>query len=152
MYSPISEAARSRAATIPANTALRIPEPLFLPGGAGTAPARPEPQYAFKVPVIAISHLRKSNSKDDVKVPGLDEFIGSSNKVKEATCVIMLAPDDESNMQVDSNTKYTWCCIRKLRQGGIDNTAARIYFDIRKGEYLENYNIYHINYSGTKIL
>lgn len=109
-------------------------------------------QYAFKVPVIAISHLRKSNSKDDIKVPCLDEFIGSSNKVKEATCVIMLAPDDESNMQVDSNIKYTWCCIRKLRQGGIDNTAARIYFDIRKGKYLENYNIYHINYSGTKIL
>ena len=109
-------------------------------------------QYAFKVPVIAISHLRKSNSKEDVKVPGLDEFIGSSNKVKESTCVIMLAPDDEGNMQTDSRNKSTWCCIRKLRMGGIKNEAAKIYFDTRRGEYLDSYNVYRINYGGTKVL
>lgn len=110
-------------------------------------------QYAFKVPVVAISHLRKTPfSKGDVIIPSLDEFIGSSNKVKEATCIIMLAPDDESNMQCNASVKSTWCCIRKLRMGGIDNKAAKIYFDVRQGQYMDTYHVYSVNYSGTKIL
>ena len=108
-------------------------------------------QYAFKMPVIAISHLRKTNSKYDIKVPSIDEFIGSSNKVKEATCVIMFAPNDEENMQMDGTLKATFCCIRKLRMGGIDNTVAKIYFDTRTGQYKDGYNVYRVDYSGTKI-
>lgn len=109
-------------------------------------------QYVFKVPVIVISHLRKpTNYKLDAIIPSMDEFIGSSNKVKESTIVIMLAPDDETNTISNSSKKATWCCIRKLRMGGVDNTAAKIYFDIVKGRYDEDYKIYKCNYSGTKV-
>ena len=109
-------------------------------------------QYVFKVPVIVISHLRKpNNGKIEAIIPSIDEFIGSSNKVKESTIVIMLAPDDETNTILDSNKKATWCCIRKLRMGGIDNTAAKLYFDITKGKYDDDYKIYKCNYSGTKV-
>lgn len=109
-------------------------------------------QYAFKVPVIAISHLRKpSSSKIDAIVPSLDEFIGSSNKVKESTVVIMLAPDDETNTLSESHLRATWCCIRKLRMGGIDNTAAKIFFDIKIGKYTDDYKIYNVNFTGTKV-
>lgn len=108
-------------------------------------------QYAFKMPVIAISHLRKTNSKLDIKVPSIDEFIGSSNKVKEATCVIMFAPNDEENVQMESSLRSTFCCIRKLRMGGIDNTVARIYFDTKTGKYKDEYTVNKVNYSGTEI-
>lgn len=111
-----------------------------------------EAQYTFKVPVIAISHLRKpAFCKDDVKIPSVDEFIGSSNKVKEATCVVMLAPDEETNIESQNNIKATWCCIRKLRMGGINNTCARIFFDISTGQYKEDYTIFKVNYTGTKV-
>lgn len=57
-----------------------------------------ELQDDFGVAVIAISHLRKpANAKFMPAVPSVDEFIGSSNKVKEATSVIMFAPDDKEN-------------------------------------------------------
>ena len=111
-----------------------------------------EAQYTFKVPVIAISHLRKpAFCKDDIKIPSVDEFIGSSNKVKEATCVVMLAPDEETNLQQQTRIKATWCCIRKLRMGGVDNTAARIFFDTTTGQYKEDYTIFKVNYTGTKV-
>lgn len=107
-------------------------------------------QYAFKVPVVAISHLRKNNNSE-IKIPNVDEFIGSSNKVKESTCVIMFAPDDEANMNNNSSLKATWCCVRKLRMGGVDNKAARLFFNQKTGNYEDEYNLFKVNYSGTKI-
>lgn len=112
-----------------------------------------EVQDDFKCAVVAISHLRKSNSaKDAPVVPSMDEFHGSSNKVKEATVVIMFAPDDITNQSnAGGNSRATWCCIRKLRMGGVDNTVARLYFDIHKNNYANSFEICSVNYSGNKV-
>lgn len=109
-------------------------------------------QYTFKVPVIAISHLRKSSlARDNVIIPGDDEFIGSSNKVKESTCVIVLAPDEKENIDTMCDIRFTWCCIRKLRMGGFDYKAAQIAFNTKTGLYEPNYKEFKVNYSGTKV-
>lgn len=111
-------------------------------------------QDEYKVAVVAISHLRKMyNSKTTPIIPSMDEFIGSSNKVKEATCVIMFAPDDKTNFEMaknDTGRRSTWCCVRKLRMGGIDNKAARLVFNTKTGDYDKNYEIYSVDYSGYK--
>lgn len=109
-------------------------------------------QDIFKVAVIAVSHLRKSNGKEPPVVPNMDEFIGSSNKVKQSTAVIMIAPDDSSNENaVVDHLKATWCCVRKLRNGGIDNKTARLYFNKKTGSYEQKYDICKVNYSGTEV-
>lgn len=109
-------------------------------------------QNTFKVPVVAISHLRKApNQRDNVIVPSVDEFIGSSNKYKQATGTILLAPDEETNLQSMSHLKATWCCVRKLRQGGIDNKVARIFFNTKTGLYEPKYEEYKVNFGGTKV-
>ena len=108
-------------------------------------------QDEANVAVLAISHLRKPYGKDIPKIPSLDEFIGSSNKVKESSMVVMFAPDDETNEANRTNLRATYCCIRKLRQGGYDNTAARLYFDPRTGGYCESYDDCIVNYTGTEI-
>lgn len=113
-----------------------------------------EAQNATKVAIVAMSHLRKNwNSKETYKIPSMDEFIGSSNKVKEATCVIMFAPDDDENYKNagESHRRSTWCCIRKLRTGGIDNTAAKLVFNSKINQYEPFYTKYKVNYSGTKV-
>jgi len=109
-------------------------------------------QDSFKVAVVAISHLRKApQMKDAPVIPSMDEFIGSGSKVKEATAVIMLAPDDEGNISLANHqNRLTWCCIRKLRMGGSDNRAAKLIFDTQTGKYKDAYNLYKVNYSGTK--
>lgn len=113
-----------------------------------------ELQDEYKVAVVAISHLRKSyNIKFSPVIPSIDEFIGSSNKVKEATVVIMFAPDDESNYKMAKDNigrRSTWCCVRKLRMGGIDNKAAKLVFNTKTGEYDKNYELYSVDYSGCK--
>ena len=113
-----------------------------------------ELQDEYKVAVVAISHLRKAyNSKVSPVIPSIDEFIGSSNKVKEATCVIMFAPDDEGNYKMakdNTGKKSTWCCIRKLRMGGIDNRAAKLIFNTKTGDYDKNYELYSVDYAGIK--
>ena len=98
--------------------------------------------------VVAFSHLRKPIGKvDDIKVPNENEFIGSSNKIKQATQVIMIAPTNEPATM----GKYgTWFCIRKNRNGGIKNQAAKIFFNPIIAGYEREYSLYSINYSGTK--
>ena len=98
--------------------------------------------------VVAFSHLRKPLGKvDDLVVPNENEFIGSSNKVKQATQVVLFAPANEG----DAERGYaTWCCIRKNRNGGIKNRAAKMFFIPATETYLMSYEVYEINYAGTK--
>lgn len=109
-------------------------------------------QEQYGIAVVALSHLRKPAFKSDVIIPNENEFIGSSNKAKEATAVIMFAPDDDGNVKMmDDTLKQTWCCIRKLRNGGISNKCAKLFFDKRIDKYTDNYELYSVNYSGTKL-
>lgn len=112
-----------------------------------------EVQEVFKVAIVAISHLRKPyNSLNAPKIPSYDEFYGSASKVKEATAVVMLAPDDDTNMCADKNeVRATWCCVRKLRMGGFDNRAARMFFNTKTGKYKDEYQILKVNYSGSQV-
>lgn len=108
-------------------------------------------QDEYKVAIVALSHLRKTNSNSNVIIPNENEFIGSSNKAKESTAVILFAPDDDGNAEVcDDVIKKTWCCIRKLRNGGITNKAAKLFYDKRQDTYSDEYELYSVNYSGTK--
>lgn len=112
-----------------------------------------ELQDEFGVAVVAVSHLRKpANSKFMPAVPSVDEFIGSSNKVKESTAVIMFAPDDVENQKnAGSHQRSTWCCVRKLRNGGVDNQSARMIFNTRTGLYQDKYKLHAVSYNGDII-
>jgi hypothetical protein len=35
--------------------------------------------------------------------------------------------------------------------GGIDNRAAKIIFDTKTGQYKDEYTLYSVNYTGTKV-
>jgi len=110
-------------------------------------------QNADSCGIIAFSHLRKPMTKEPPAVPSMDEFIGSSNKVKEATCVVMLAPDDKKNEDMvektgNENLKSTFCCIRKLRNGGFSNKVGIMYFNRIKNNYEADYKEKIVSYSG----
>ena len=99
--------------------------------------------------VVAFSHLRKPTGKvDEVVVPNENEFIGSSNKIKQATQVIMIAPANDGDIE---NGFGTWFCIRKNRNGGIKNQAAKLLYMPLTETYQDRCTIHTINYSGTKV-
>lgn len=111
-------------------------------------------QYALKMPVIAISHLRKLGDKN-CKIPSQEEFIGSSNKTKQSTVVIVLAPDDETNEKrvgmTESNLRSTYCSVRKNRFKGMDNTTGRIEYDSNTGKYTDFWVEYSVSFDGNRI-
>lgn len=99
--------------------------------------------------VVAFSHLRKPMGKvDDLIVPNENEFIGSSNKVKQATQVVLFAPSEEGSPETGLET---WCCIRKNRSGGVKNQAAKMFYLPLTETYDDRYQVYGINYAGTKL-
>ena len=110
-------------------------------------------QSLTNIPIIAFSHLRKAMyGKQRSIIPTMDDFIGSSNKVKQATQVIMFAPDDEGNMNSATPLlRKTWCCIRKDRLFGWRNQAAKLYFNSQTGKYTDDVDIYFTNYEGSEM-
>lgn len=103
-----------------------------------------ELQDSYKVAVVAISHLRKNaNQKEMPIIPSVDEFIGSGNKVKESTVVIMVAPADEENeTELNDDLKKTWFSIKKVRNGGIDNKNGLLTYSKKRNVYLDDYEEY----------
>jgi len=106
-------------------------------------------QDVYNVPLIVISHLRKG-IKETI-IPTLEDFMGTSNKVKEASTVILFAPDDEENTESIAHIKKTWVCIRKERGLGFFNTACNVGFNLKTKTYEEDYELHKVNYWGTKI-
>ena len=113
-------------------------------------------QDIARIPVIAFSHLRKTaNAKTMPAVPSIDEFIGSSNKVKEATIVIMLAPNDKANEELVKSgletRKATYIAIRKDRFGGISNKTGLVTYDLKEGRYLNGFDEEVVSYGGDVV-
>lgn len=99
--------------------------------------------------VVAFSHLRKPLTKaEDTLIPNENEFIGSSNKIKQATQVVIVASD---NKPIEPRGYGTWFCIRKDRAGGVKNKVAKMFFDPIKAAYAPEYEMYIVNYAGTKV-
>lgn len=102
-----------------------------------------------KVPIVVFSQLRKSNDSK-MLVPSIDEFYGSSDKVKIATTVITLAPNYEGtkNDSVKSNC-HTFVCIRKDRFDG--RGVADCVFNLKTQSYNNGYMRGTVDKYGYKI-
>jgi len=99
-------------------------------------------------PVIAVAHLRKRERGRVQLVPDLDDFHGSSDIVKVATRVVVLAParDQPSGRR---SIAPTYVAVVKDRPGGIvDNHVALAYFDVRTGSYDSTYRLGRLSFMG----
>ena len=112
-----------------------------------------ELQDIYKCGIVAVSHFRKEgNSKSAPMIPGIDEFHGSSNKAKQATCAIMLAPDLNSRFdEPNSEYKKTFCCVRKHRDLSDDNTVGQLSFNMHTGKYIDRYVTKVVDFTGKEV-
>lgn len=113
-------------------------------------------ELRYKIPIICLSHLRKNQSaKTRPIVPSLDDFMGTSNKTKNAPIVIVLAPDLEKEAYRNKSLKYnerpTFCCIRKNRDDGVNYKTGWVKFDTKTGTYKKDFLELDTDYSGTKV-
>jgi len=92
----------------------------------------------YRIPVIAIAHLRKGNS--DPILPSLEDFHGSSNVFRQVTKAIILGPCKDENK--DRSKILTYIGVTKFRlSGGRTRDVARCAFDMKTNSYSDRYHV-----------
>lgn len=100
-----------------------------------------------KIPFVMAAHLRKDIDK---LMPGVDDFMGSSDISKIATSAIMLAAKpDGYNSRL--GTQSTLISVPKLRGGGGTRLIGEVDFSVSHQMYLPTYALNSISQKGDKL-
>lgn len=100
-----------------------------------------EINLSFKIPVVAVSHLRKGNRK--TLIPTTDDLMGSGNKGKQAKTIITIAKDKKAAY---TPGKFpTYISIPKSRLGPLGNLIALQTFDAATNSYEPEYLLQKYN-------
>lgn len=101
-----------------------------------------------KIPIVVISHLRKKANKKQL-MPDIDDFMGTSNKAKQAKTVILISPDYSTTDFVAG--KYgTFFMVPKARVGGGERIVCRMIYDRTKNGYEQNYELLYLKNFGEE--
>jgi len=94
------------------------------------------------IPVIILSHLRKSMQKRQ-SLPHREDFMGTSNKTKITKTSILLSPHEEDG-QLHEGMYPTIIQIPKDRMYGRSRTVAKCVFDASLGTYIKEYELFTV--------
>jgi hypothetical protein len=106
-----------------------------------------EMNLAAKVPFVMAAHLRKDLQSI---MPSVEDFMGSSDIPKIATCAILLAPKPDSYDPVNGIVQ-TLFSIPKMRGGGQARVIAEIPYSIVNQEYYPTYTLSTVSPKGDKL-
>jgi len=91
---------------------------------------------AIEKPVVVIAHLRKKDAKRPRIIPDIDDVHGSSEIVKVATKVIMLAPSRAS--------------LADTPGVGVTGLAAVLRYDLQTLQYQDEYVLGRVSFAGDQ--
>lgn len=108
---------------------------------------------AMEVPVIVIAHLRKKQGGKVVRIaPDLDDVHGSSDLVKIATKVVLVAPCRGELASKDPGVATTLVQVAKDRYQGVNGFCALMQFDMSSMSYRETYGVARVSPGGDRLL
>jgi archaellum biogenesis ATPase FlaH len=96
----------------------------------------------WNIPVVLISHLRKKDK--DRGLPNQEDFFGTSNIAKIARQAITISPDYSFDNHSD-NIYPTFFRIVKSGTGLRSSFSIRCNFDLRRGKYQDEYELYRLS-------
>ncbi len=100
-------------------------------------------------PVIVVAHLRKKDSRKPRLIPDIDDVHGSSDIVKIATKVIMLAPARDQAC-TEPHVANTYMQVVKDRFAGFNGYAAVLQYDLKTLTYRDSYVVGRLNFGGDE--
>ncbi len=101
-------------------------------------------------PVVMVAHVRKGDRNGGQLVPGIDDFMGSSDIAKIATKAIMIAPAMDMPTH-DPCLWPTYIAPVKCRPDGQRTRYSGVaYYDVRGGIYAEEFSIGKFTSGGTE--
>jgi replicative DNA helicase len=103
----------------------------------------------FGVPVILVSHMKKKGNRKQI-IPELDDFYGTSNKVKQVKTAIVVSPDYK-NYMYEYGLFPTFFSVLKNRVGGQSNIVASCTFNSNKNTYSDKYDLLKVKNYGEEV-
>lgn len=100
-----------------------------------------------KIPFVLAAHLRKDLQKI---MPGLEDFMGSSDISKIATSAILIAPKPDG-YNPKTGTATTLISVPKLRGGGGTHLIGELEFSVTYQQYLQTYSLCKQSPKGDKL-
>ena len=106
--------------------------------------------HSHNIPIIVISHMRKKQNRKQ-KLPGIEDFMGTSNKAKQVKTIIILARDYERD-KYDEYKYGTFIYAAKAgRFAPSTNLVARTIYDGLRNEYEDRYELGRICNYGEEV-
>lgn len=110
-----------------------------------------EMNQTYNVPIVVISHMRKKQNRKQ-KLPGIDDFMGTSNKAKQVKTIIILARDYER----DNHDEYKYgtfiFAAKASRFAPSTNLVARTIYNALTNDYEKHYELARICNHGEEIV
>jgi replicative DNA helicase len=102
---------------------------------------------AIEKPVVVIAHLRKKDAKRPRIIPDIDDVHGSSEIVKVATKVVMLAPA-RASLADNPGVANTYMQVVKDRFVGATGLAGMLRYDLQTLQYQDEYVLGRLSFIG----
>jgi hypothetical protein len=90
------------------------------------------------VPIILVSHMRKSDRHSLTLAPGLEEFHGSSDLYKIATKAITIGP---GAITADGKIETYFRIVKNRFEGSVTRYLGKCYYNSKEGNYDSSYEI-----------
>lgn len=107
-----------------------------------------------EIPIILVSHVRKSHYGDKRVIPSVEDIYGSSDIFKVATCCVLIGPDyiTDAGKRDPANMASTWIHVAKRREdSSITRYIGRQDFNLRKNSYDGSYDLFKLVKGGTEV-
>lgn len=106
---------------------------------------------SMEKPVIVVAHMRKKDRAGKQRIiPDIDDVHGSSDIVKIATKVVMLAPARDRAAK-QPGIANTYLQVVKDRFAGVAGYAALCAYDLRTLRYHDEYVVGRLSFMGDKL-
>jgi len=95
----------------------------------------------YRIPIVLIAHLRKSDKRFSQPLPEMEDFMGSSDLYKNPTKIILAAPGPRY-LEGSNNQWVTYINIAKARKDGSRTKyAIKTVFDLSTTSYLPSFKL-----------
>lgn len=113
-----------------------------------------ESSLDIQVPAVLIAHLRKKGSGASAReIPSIEDIHGSSEVIKIATKVVMVAPaQSEDFVSDDPAIANTFMQVVKDRYAGVNGYAALMQYDLAGMSYRKRYTVCRVDPNGKPSL
>jgi RecA-family ATPase len=100
-----------------------------------------------EVPIILISHLRKTYNVSSKPIPSIDDIFGTSNIQKVASKVIIISPDFQNEAAGNEKFSTLFRVAKNRYYGSVERFVGILHYDSMYNNYSKDYKVGRLNFN-----